>query len=105
MLLIAAKCLFTHACGKRLVNTNPCHGIMLTALLGERPPIRKRLMLTKAELHVLLNAKMRRENALAVRIPYFDERREALIKWAGFLMACASGGNVVLFSGVEAALA
>ena len=36
-LLIAAKCLFTHACGKRLVNTNPCHGIMLTALLGERP--------------------------------------------------------------------
>ena len=68
MLLVTAKCLFTHACGKRLVNTNPCHGIMLTALLGERPPIRKRLMLTKAELHVLLNASMRKENALAVRI-------------------------------------
>lgn len=68
MLLVTAKCLFTHACGKRLVNINPCHGIMLTALLGERPSIRKRLMLTKAELHVLLNAKMRKQNALAVRI-------------------------------------
>ncbi len=34
MLLITA---FTHACGKRLINANPCHGIMLSALLGERP--------------------------------------------------------------------
>lgn len=45
MLLITTKCLFTHACGKRLVNANPCHGIMLSALLGERPPKRQRLML------------------------------------------------------------
>jgi integrase len=37
MLLITTKCLFTHACGKRLINVNPCHGIMLSALLGERP--------------------------------------------------------------------
>jgi integrase len=37
MLLITTKCLFTHACGKRLINANPCHGIMLSALLGERP--------------------------------------------------------------------
>ena len=34
MLLITTKCLFTHACGKRLINANPCHGIMLSALLG-----------------------------------------------------------------------
>jgi Arm DNA-binding domain len=37
MLLITTKCLFTHACGKRLINANPCHGIRLSALLGERP--------------------------------------------------------------------
>lgn len=38
MLLITTKCLFTHACDKRLIIANPCHGIMLSALLGERPP-------------------------------------------------------------------
>ena len=68
MLLITTKCLFTHACGKRLINANPCHGIMLSALLGERPPQRKRLMLTKDELHLLLNAGMRQHNALSIRI-------------------------------------
>jgi integrase len=68
MLLITTKCLFTHACGKRLINVNPCHGIMLSALLGERPPKRQRLMLTREELHLLLNAGMRRRNALTIRI-------------------------------------
>jgi hypothetical protein len=59
-LLITTKCLFTHACGKRLINANPCHGIMLSALLGERPPRRQRLMLTREELKLLLAAPMRR---------------------------------------------
>lgn len=68
MMLIACKCVFTHACGKRLIDVNPCRGIMLSALLGPRPPVRRRLMLTKDELHLLLNAKMRRPNALALRI-------------------------------------
>ena len=68
MLLITTKCLFTHACGKRLIDANPCHGIMLSALLGERPPKRRRLMLTREELNLLLNAGMRRRNALTIRI-------------------------------------
>lgn len=68
LLHITAKCLFTHACGKRLINVNPCVGIMITSLLGPRPPVRKRLMLTREELHLLLNAPMRRPNALAIRI-------------------------------------
>ena len=68
LLHITAKCLFTHACGKRLINANPCVGIMISALLGPRPPVRKRLMLSREELHLLLNAPMRRPNALAVRI-------------------------------------
>jgi integrase len=68
LLHITAKCLFTHACGKRLINANPCIGIMISALLGPRPPVRKRLMLTREELHLVLNAPMRRPNALAIRI-------------------------------------
>ncbi len=68
LLHVTAKCLFTHACGKRLINANPCVGIMISALLGPRPPVRKRLMLTREELHLLLNAPMRRANALAIRI-------------------------------------
>ena len=68
LLHITAKCLFTHACGKRLINANPCVGILISALLGPRPPVRKRLMLTREELHLLLNAPMRRPNALAIRV-------------------------------------
>lgn len=65
---ITAKCLFSHACGKRLVNVNPCAGTMRKALLGQRPPVRRRLMLAREELHLLLNAEMRRPNALAIRL-------------------------------------
>ena len=68
MMLVTAKCLFTHACGKRLIDANPCTGIVLSALLGPRPPIRKRLMLTREEIHLLLNAQMRRANQLAIRV-------------------------------------
>lgn len=85
MLLITTKCLFTHACGKRLINANPCHGIMLSALLGERPPRRQRLMLTREELKLLLAAPMRRRNALAIRILLATAVRSAELyqaKWA-----------------------
>lgn len=85
MLLITTKCLFTHACGKRLINANPCHGIMLSALLGERPPRRQRLMLTREELKLLLAARMRRRNALAIRILLATAVRSAELyqaKWA-----------------------
>lgn len=69
MLLITTKCLFTHACGKRLINANPCHGIMLSALLGERPARRQRLMLTREELKLLAVVVMPHssENAGAAR--------------------------------------
>ncbi|MFN8866602.1 MAG: tyrosine-type recombinase/integrase [Pseudomonadota bacterium] len=85
MLLITTKCLFTHACGKRLINANPCHGIMLSALLGERPPRRQRLMLTREELKLLLAAPMRRRNTLAIRILLATAVRSAELyqaKWA-----------------------
>ena len=41
---------------------------MLSAVLGPRPAVRKRLMLSREELHLLLNARMRLYNALPIRI-------------------------------------
>lgn len=69
-LLTSAKLLFAHACGKRLINVNPCVGIDLTALMGARPPIRKRVMLAEDELRTLLKDinDIGVENGLAFRI-------------------------------------
>ena len=69
-LLTSAKLLFAHACGKRLINVNPCVGIDLTALMGSRPPIRKRVMLAEDELRALLKDinDIGVENGLAFRI-------------------------------------
>ncbi|PFH10914.1 integrase [Collimonas sp. PA-H2] len=68
MLLCTAKMLFRHAAGKKLIAVNPCTGIELNALLGKRPPIRRRLMLSQSELHVLMNAKMKPQNVLAIKV-------------------------------------
>lgn len=69
-LLTSTKLLFAHACGKRLIDVNPCVGIDLTALMGARPPIRKRVMLTEDELRLLLKDidDIGLENGLAFRI-------------------------------------
>ena len=69
-ILTTAKQLFAHACGKRLVTVNPCIGIDLRSLIGPRPPVRKRVMLTQEELGTLLRCidDIGIENALAFRI-------------------------------------
>ena len=68
MLLTTARMLFKHAAGRRLVSANSCAGIELTALLGKRPSIKRRLMLSEAELGALFTVDMNRENALTVRV-------------------------------------
>ena len=62
--------LFDHAVALRLMASNPCVGINVTALKGNRPPIRKRIMLTEAELRALLPGIdcIGSENALAFRV-------------------------------------
>lgn len=62
--------LFAHASGKRIILSNPCIGIDLPSILGPRPPVRRRLMLTEAELRTLLQDidSIGIENALALRI-------------------------------------
>lgn len=69
-ILTTAKQLFAHACGLRLIDTNPAAGVDLVSLMGPRPPVKRRVMLTEAELRGLL-AKIEdigTENALALRI-------------------------------------
>lgn len=69
-ILTSSKKLFGHACGKRLIDYNPCAGIELVALMRARPPVRKRVMLTEDELRTLLKGvdDIGLANALALRI-------------------------------------
>ena len=69
-LLTTTSQLFDHACGLTLIATNPCFGIKLTALMGPRPPVRRRVMLDESELRTLLPNidQIGRQNGLAFRI-------------------------------------
>lgn len=69
-LLTSTSMLFDHAVGRQIIPVNPCAGVKLSALLGPRPAVRKRLMLDQAELRVLLRDtdSIGRENALALLI-------------------------------------
>ncbi|RSE85591.1 site-specific integrase [Achromobacter denitrificans] len=69
-ILTTAKQLFAHACGLRLIDTNPAAGVDLVSLMGPRPPVKRRVMLTEAELRALLAniEDIGTENALAFRI-------------------------------------
>ncbi|MFM0173201.1 tyrosine-type recombinase/integrase [Paraburkholderia sediminicola] len=60
--------IFKHAAGKKMIVASPCAGIQLEAIIGKRPEVRKRLMLTDAEIGVLTNAKMNTENLLSMRV-------------------------------------
>jgi integrase len=69
-ILTSVSKLFDHAIGRQLIRVNPAGGIKLTALMGPRPPVRKRVMLSEAELRQLLTGidAIGTENALAFRI-------------------------------------
>ncbi|MCO8353490.1 tyrosine-type recombinase/integrase [Burkholderia multivorans] len=60
--------MFEHAAGKKIIVVSPCAGIRLESIIGKRPPVKPRLMLTDDEIHVLTNATMRDVNLYAVRI-------------------------------------
>lgn len=64
----ALRGIFKHATGKKLIFASPCAGIQLEAIIGKRPEVRKRLMLNAEELSVLMNARMKSDNLLSVRI-------------------------------------
>jgi integrase len=60
--------IFKHAAGKKMIVASPCAGIQLESIIGKRPEVRKRLMLTDAEIGELMNAKMNAENLLSARV-------------------------------------
>lgn len=64
----ALRGIFKHAAGKKLIIASPCSGIQLESIIGKRPAKRQRLMLSDDELSVLMNADMKLENILAVKI-------------------------------------
>lgn len=61
---------FDHAIGRQLIRVNPAAGIKLKSLMGPRPPVRKRVMLSEEELRKLLSAmtEFGVENALALKV-------------------------------------
>ena len=70
-IVTTTKQVFSRAVGKRLIDVNPTYGIELNAIVGKKPPVRKRLMLTESELTALLpdiDQKIGRENGLMLRI-------------------------------------
>jgi integrase len=62
--------LFKHAAGLHLIEVNPCAGVDLKALFGPRPPVKKRVMLSKADLTTLLATAdtLNKINGLTLRI-------------------------------------
>ena len=62
--------IFKHGIARRVVMTNPCAGISVSAICGKPAPRRQRLMLTDVELRAIFPAlpSIGRENALAVKL-------------------------------------
>lgn len=63
--------LLDHAMGLTIIAANPCTGIKLSALFGQRPPVKKRVMLDTQELKSMLptlDETIGRDNGLAFRI-------------------------------------
>lgn len=67
-LFIAIKEVFKHASGNAAISLDPCGPINFRAVAGERPEVKKRLMLTDDELRIVMNANMNRQNQLSTRI-------------------------------------
>lgn len=62
--------IFKHGLARRVVNTNPCAGISVSAICGKPEPTRQRLKLTEQELRSILPALpgIGAQNAYAVKI-------------------------------------
>lgn len=69
-LLTTISKVLDHACGLTIIGANPCTGIKLASLMGKRPPVKVRKMLTVEDLQALLKGIdfIGRENALALLV-------------------------------------
>jgi hypothetical protein len=70
-ILTTSTQLFAHASGKRMIDVNPCVGITQKSIMGPRPTVRSRVMLSEDELRKLLgeiDETIGREHGLALRV-------------------------------------
>lgn len=90
----ALTVLMDHACALKLITVNPCVGIRVEALLGPRPPVRKRVMLTREELATVLAGidVIGQANGLAFRIMLATCVR-------GYELVCAKKEDIDLEAG------
>jgi integrase len=70
LVLTAISEIFKHGVGRHAVQANPCAGISLSAICGQREPKRRRLKLTEVELRAIFPAlpSIGKANELAVKI-------------------------------------
>jgi integrase len=68
--LTTASNMFKHAIGLHLIDINPCAGIDMVSLFGRRPPVKKRIMLSEADLRLLFKEidTLNTLNSLCLRI-------------------------------------
>lgn len=69
-ILTCTKLMFEHALGLHLIQSNPVVGVSLVSLMGKRPPVKRRIMLSEPDLRKLLGNLdvIGTENSLALRI-------------------------------------
>jgi hypothetical protein len=53
-LLTTISKVMDHACGLTIIGSNPCFRIKMEALMGKRPKVKARKMLTTEDLRILL---------------------------------------------------
>jgi integrase len=70
LVLTACSEIFKHGIARHVVTSNPCATVSLSAICGKSDPKRTRLMLTEAELRIILSAlpAMGSDNTLAVKV-------------------------------------
>ncbi|MDN7879323.1 tyrosine-type recombinase/integrase [Burkholderia aenigmatica] len=70
-ILTTMKQVFAHACGRKIIAANPCAGVELTAIMGPRPKVKQRIMLSVTEMAKILpgiDDTIGRKNGLMLRV-------------------------------------
>ena len=60
--------IFDHGIAKSVITANPCRGIKVSAVLGKAPDTKARVMLTEAELRLILPALPDDRNGIAIKL-------------------------------------
>ncbi|WP_239511500.1 hypothetical protein [Burkholderia sp. JP2-270] len=53
-ILTTIRQVFAQTCGRKIIPANPCAGVELTAIMGARPKVKQRVMLSVGEMAKIL---------------------------------------------------